>query len=227
LRPEIAQLQIERIAAETVKVYVAALQNHLNTIPNKYNLSQHDWERYLSDIAVLTATVEGTRDLSLTLKTLMVTGAAGGTVAAAKLTTLLKPMMAKIGTTMTTQAATQGAGKAAARVAAKTGAKVGAKVGGKLLGPIVGVGVLIWDLWDHQHIKQVEKPILRQNLMDYLTELQYSLLYEPGTGLMTMIDRLEASMVSSLKHTQVSGKLSSHQTHRSTAGAVPERRSGS
>ncbi|UCD30009.1 MAG: hypothetical protein JSV03_05915 [Planctomycetota bacterium] len=199
LRPQIAQMQIERIADRTVKTYVAALQENLATIPEKYKIPKADWERYLDDMAFLTSDIKGDRETALSLKTIVVSGAAGGTVVAVKLTRMLKPMIVKIGSKMTAKAAAKGAGKAAAKVVSKTGAKVGAKVGGKFLGAIVGLGVIIWDVWDHRHTKKIERPILRQNLADYLEELQHSLLYEPEAGLMTMIDSLQSNIISSLK----------------------------
>jgi len=199
LRPQIAQLQIERIADATVQIYIKEVNKNLVGIPEKYNIPQADWERHLDNIALLTADIEGNREISLTLKAVTVSGVAGGSIAAVKVVNMLKPRIARIGTRMTTKAATKGAGKAAAKVASKTGAKVGAKVGGKFLGAIIGVGVLIWDVWDHQHTKKVERPILRENLADYLSELEHSLLYEPETGLMTVVGQLEATIVSSLK----------------------------
>jgi hypothetical protein len=134
------------------------------------------------------------------LKTAVAFVAAGATVAAVQITQILRPVLAKIGTRMTTKAAAAGAGKAAATIATKTGARVAGKVSGKFLGAIVGIGVIIWDVWDHQQTKKIESPILRQNLADYLTELQQSLLYEPETGLMTIVRGLEANIVESLKH---------------------------
>ena len=199
LRPQIAQLQIERIADSTVRVYVQELSRNLTMIPEKYQLSQSDWERYLNDIALLTESIEGNREISVSLKAVAASGVAGGTVAAVKVTKMLKPMIAKIGTKMTTKASAKGAGKVAATLASKTGAKVGAKVGGKFLGAIVGVGVIIWDVWDHRHTKKIEEPILRENLADYLTELQHSLLHEPETGLMSIVHTLEGNVVAGLK----------------------------
>ncbi len=199
LRPQIAQLQIERIADSTIRVYVTELSKNLSAIPDKYSISNADWERYLSDIALLTGTAEGNRQVALSLKILTVSGVTGGSVAAVKVSKMIKPLINKIGTKMTTKAAAKGAVQAATKVATKTGAKVGAKVGGKFLGVIVGVGVIIWDVWDHHHTKKIEKPILRENLADYLTELQHSLLHEPETGLMTIIHQLEANAVSDLK----------------------------
>ncbi len=201
LRPEIAQIQMERIAQQTIEVYVNELRKHLSAIPKKYDISKMDWDKHLSDIAVMTSRSEGDRQVALTLKTLFASGAGGGAVVAAKLTKMLKEMIAKVGTKMTTKAAAKGAGKAAAKVASKTGGKLGAKVAGKFLGAIVGIGVIVWDVWDHHHTEKIERPILRQNIVDYLSELEHSLLYEPDAGLMTIIDNLEANIVSSLPST--------------------------
>jgi hypothetical protein len=78
------------------------------------------------------------------------------------------------------------------------------KVGGKFLGAIIGIGILAWDLWDHQHTQQVERPMLRANLVDYLAELQHALLRDPESGIMTMIEVVENTMVSSLRSNQTS-----------------------
>ena len=199
LRPQIAQMQIERIADETVRKFVQQVQQDLQTIPERYSIPEPDWNRYLNDVALLTKNVNANREVAVSLKTITVSGVAGGAVATGKVIKAIKPMIKKIGTKMTTKAATKGAGKAAAKVASKTGAKVGGKVGGKFLGPIIGLGVIIWDVWDHQHTKKVEKPILRKNLMDYLAEVRESLLHEPETGLMSIIQSMQSNVVSSLK----------------------------
>jgi hypothetical protein len=180
---------------------VVELQQKLAPIPEKYHIPQAEWDRYLEDMAVLTSHVEGNRQVPLTVKAVTATVAGGVTVATIKMTQMLRPVIAKVGTKVTTKAATAGAGNAAAAVATKTGGKVAARVGGKFLGAIVGVGIIVWDVWDHQQTKKTESPILRQNLADYLTELQQSLLYEPETGLMTIVHGLKANIVGSLKHT--------------------------
>lgn len=199
LRPQIAQMQMERIADETVKAFVKELRQELNAIPARYSIPDPEWNRYLSDIALLTKNVNANREVAVSLKTITVAGVAGGAVATGKVIKAIKPLVRKIGAKMTTKTATKGAGKAAAKVASKTGAKVGGKVGGKFLGPIIGLGVIIWDVWDHHHTKKVERPILRENLMDYLAEVKESLLHEPETGLMSIIGRMQSSVISSLR----------------------------
>jgi hypothetical protein len=164
LRPQIAQMEIERTTREVLELYVTELSNALKTIPSKYNIPHPVWERHLEDIAVLTFNVEGSRQVSLTMKTVATSSAVAGGVAVKK----LGPAIAKIGGKISAKLA----GKATAKVAAKTGAKVAAKSGGKFLGPIVGVGVLIWDAWDHNHTKNIERPILRQSLVELFRRVE-------------------------------------------------------
>jgi hypothetical protein len=204
LRPEIAQMQLARIAHETITAYVRALQHNIAPIPDQYNIPQADWDGYLSTIATLIARSEGNREIPLSLK--MFTGGVvvGGIASAATLTEFLQPLFARLGAKISTTVAAEGAGQAAATMAARTGTKVGVKAGGKFLGALIGIGVLAWDIWDHRHTERVERPILRENLVDYLAELQHALLYDPETGIMTMIDAVENTMVSPLR----SGKTS-------------------
>jgi hypothetical protein len=204
LRPEIAQMQLERIAHETITEYVRALQENLAPIPDRYNIPRAHWDGYLSTIAALIARAEGNRQIPLSLKLFTSGVVVGGIAGAATLTEFLPPLFVRSGAQLSTTVAAQGAGRAAATVATRTGAKVGVKVGGKFLGVIIGIGVLAWDIWDHQHTERVERPMLRQNLIDYLAELQHALLRDPETGIMTMIDAVEHTMVSALR----SGKTS-------------------
>jgi len=121
LRPEIAQMQLERIAHETITEYVRALQQNISPIPDTYNIPQADWDRYLSGIAALIRRSEGNREIALSLKTLTSGVVVGGIAGTAKLTELLKPVIARIGTKVAARAAAAGAGEAAAKMAINTG----------------------------------------------------------------------------------------------------------
>jgi hypothetical protein len=204
LRPEIAQMQLERITHETITEYLRALQHNIAPIPDRYNIPQADWDGYLATIATLIARSEGNRQIPLSLKLFTSGVVVGGIASAATLSEVLKPVFARIGTKVSTTVATEGAGQAAATMAARTGAKVGVRAGGRLLGVIIGIGVLAWDIWDHQHTERVERPILRANLIEYLAELQHALLRDPETGIMTMIDAVEHTMVSALRSSKAS-----------------------
>jgi hypothetical protein len=187
LRPQVAQLQLERITTEVLEVYISELSKNLSRIPEKYRIPQPDWERYLNDIAVVASGTEGNREIPLTLKAVMATTAGGGVVVAKA----FAPTVRNIGGKLSGKLAEKAAGK----VAGKTGAKVAGKAGGKLLGPIIGFGIIIWDVWDHYETKKVERPILRQTIVDYFTEVKQSLLYEPESGIMAIIRTMEGNIV--------------------------------
>lgn len=72
------------------------------------------------------------------------------------------------------------------------------KTGGRLLGPIIGIGILIWDYWDHSETKKVNKPILRQAIADYFREMKGSLLYDNDSGIMSVIHNIETGIVRGL-----------------------------
>lgn len=186
LRPQIAQLEIEHIIDEIVAQYSTRLKGKLERIPKEYRINPTDWERYLSDISVMVKNVEANRSTTLPLKAL-VGITAGGTIV---MVNALRPVVAKIGAKISSR----WAAASAAKMAAKTGGTVAAKTGGKFLGTIIAVGIIIWDVWDHYATKKKARPILRQNIHDYLKEVKKSLLYDPEYGIMMVIYQMEQNM---------------------------------
>jgi hypothetical protein len=187
LRPRTAQLELERMARETVNVYVSRLENDIATIQSSYNIPQGQWERYLDDIAVTIHDTEGNLS-NLSLKVL----AGGGTYLLAKATL---PVITKVGSKF----AASLAGKATAKMAAKTGGTVAGQFGAQFIDPIVAIGIVIWDVWDYHHTVKVERPILREAILDYFGEVKASLLENPNNGIMAAIDELENGILQSLR----------------------------
>lgn len=186
IRPQIAQLEIERIINEIVARYSASLKGKLEHIPTEYKIRRADWERYIEDMAVMVKNVEANRHTPLSMKAI-VGVTAGGTVLVVN---ALRPMISKIGAKISSKLAV----KTASKMAAKTGGKVAAKTGGKFLGSIVAIGIIIWDVWDHHATTKKAKPVLRQNILDYLTEVKQSILHDPSYGIMTVIYKMEQSI---------------------------------
>lgn len=186
IRPQIAQLELERTVNEIVSHYCAILKGKLEEIPTEYKIKRVDWERYIDDISVMVKNVEANRSTPLPLKA-VVGVTAGGTLLVVK---SMKPIITKIGGKISSKLAAKSAGK----MAAKTGGKVAAKSGGKLLGSIVAIGIIIWDVWDHYSTKKKAKPILRQNIHDYLKEVKENILHDPEYGIMTIIYGMEQSI---------------------------------
>lgn len=185
LRPQIAQLELERMTRDTVTDYISHLENNISKIQSRYQIPQGDWERYLGDIAL---TVNNNGSLSnLSLKVLV-----GGS--SYLLVKGMVPVVTKVGSKIVTAFAS----KTAAKVAAKTGGAVAAKVGAEFLDPIVGVGIILWDLWDYQNTVDVSKPILRSAIQDYLNEVKSSLLEDYENGIMASIYQVEGSILKSI-----------------------------
>ncbi|MBW4626091.1 MAG: hypothetical protein KME49_11450 [Brasilonema octagenarum HA4186-MV1] len=187
LRPKIAQLELEKITTDSINLYLAELSQNISNIQSSYNIPQGDWERYLGDIAVTINDMEGNLS-NLSLKVL--TG--GSTYLLAK---AMIPTVTKVGSKI----AVSFAGKAGAKMAAKTGGVVAGKIGAQLLDPIVGIGIIIWDVWDYNHTVAVEKPRLREAIYDYLKQVKFSLLENPENGIMVAINQVESGILKSIK----------------------------
>lgn len=187
LRPKIAQLELEKITSDSISVYVAELDKNLSNIQSSYKIPQGDWERYLGDIAVTINDMEGNIS-NLSLKVL--TGGSAYLLAKAMI-----PAVTKVGSKI----AVSFAGKAGAKMAAKTGGVVAGKIGAQLLDPIVGIGIIIWDVWDYNHTVAVEKPILRDAIHDYLKQVKNFLLENPENGILVAINQVENGIFKSIK----------------------------
>ncbi|MFO5526498.1 MAG: hypothetical protein ACLBM1_01450 [Cuspidothrix sp.] len=187
LRPKIAQFELETITRDTVNVYVSQLEKNISSIQGKYHIPQGDWDRYLNDIAITINDSQGVVS-TLSLKVL----AGGGSYLLAKAAI---PMVAKVGS----KVAATFAGKAGAKMAAKTGGMVAGKIGAELLDPIVGIGILIWDLWDYNHTVSINRPILRASILKYLHQVKHSLLNNPTNGIMASINQLDSGILKSVQ----------------------------
>ncbi|ACK70790.1 conserved hypothetical protein [Gloeothece citriformis PCC 7424] len=186
LRPKIAQLQLERITRETSNLYLETIKTNVANIQTRYNIPQGKWDNYLDDIAITITDTEGNIS-NLSMKVIV----GGSTYLLAK---AIIPSAAKIGSKL----ALSLAGKSSAKLAAKTGGTVAAKLGVEFLDPIVGIGIILWDLWDYNHTVEVEKPILREAILDYLKEVKNSLLDNQKNSIMSAIYQLENSIIKSL-----------------------------
>jgi len=193
LRPQIAELELERIVRNTAAHYVKELRSNLDAVPETYKIPKAEWERYLEGIALTSSGVDANRETPVTLKALTASGAGGAVLLAGKMNLLIGKLSGKM--------MAKSAGKAASAMAAKTGAKVAAKAGGKFLGTIVGVGVLAWDVWDHIATEKENRPILRESLDDYLKEMKDILLNDPEAGMMVTFNDLEGQVLEAVRAT--------------------------
>ncbi|MFZ4728589.1 MAG: hypothetical protein ACOYMQ_08005 [Pseudanabaena sp.] len=191
LRPEIAQLQLQRITNQTIRLYLDEVSQNIKLIPINYKISQVDWNRYLNDVAITIYDTEGHLS-NVSLKVF----AGGGAYLA------VKPIVAKL--VVGSKIVTKLAGKVGAKIATKTGATLAAKIGGTLLDTTIGVGILLWDVWDNNHTAFIEKPILKENLANYLKEVEDSLLNNPETGVMVAVDSIQKNIINAIHEKAIS-----------------------
>ncbi len=199
LQPELMQLSMERFTREAIEVYVEEVSRGLSDIQGRYRVPQPTWDRFLTGLGTVTYSVGGQQQ-DLSLQTLE---RGGVYLAGVTLVQTLKIVgFQKLGTKIASKAAS----KTAANLATKTAGKVLAKGGGmtagmvglNLLDPIAAVGVLVWDIWDHYHTVQVERPVLQQNLEQYLSEMKDSLLNDQKNGLLSSIYSFHSSVLQQL-----------------------------
>ena len=160
----------------------------VNRIPAQQHISKADWQLYLSQISVSAKDANGT-SISLPIKALL--GASAYTIAKPIIAPLLPVVGSKVVATL--------GGKIGAKIAAKSGAVLAGKIGSTFLDATVGVGIILWDIWDVNHTASIEKPILRSSLLDYLETVSDSLLNNPDTGILTVIDHVEEQILQGIK----------------------------
>jgi hypothetical protein len=195
LQPGTSQMRLERIQREALTTFLNNLKGHLDKIPEKYEISPADWDNYLAEISQQESGIEGGRNAPITLKVLYASAAGGTVVLASKALKLLKT---GLGTSVGAKVSSKLAGKVGGKLATKTGGKVAAKFGGALVGEIVGVGIIIWDVWDHVTTVRENRPILINSINGYLDEMKRSLLDDPETGVMSPVLQVERQLRASL-----------------------------
>jgi len=186
LRPQVAQMELERLVKDTVSLYAETVRSGLNDVAGKYDIHPAEWERYTTDVAVMVRQAESGRGVALSLKA-MTAVAAGGAVV---LYRLLRPAISRL----TARLSARMAGRTAAKMASKTGAQAAARAGGRFAGALIAVGVIIWDVWDHYQTKKKALPVLRRNILDYFSELKQALMHDPEFGILTVITGLEEKL---------------------------------
>lgn len=188
LVPQISEFQLQNIALKTAKTYIRELGQEFNQIPVESDISAAEWDRYLRETSIAIPGMEGNL-AALPLKQMTAVGAYTA------LKPLIVPLLPKVGTAVAGKLAT----KVGAKLAAKTGGTLAAKLGGTFLDATVGVGIILWDFWDTNHTANIEKPILRKNLIDYIAEVEESVLENPTNGIMTVTNKIDGEILRAIQ----------------------------
>lgn len=190
LHPPIAQMELERITRGAVSLYVDSLRYYVDAIPEQYSIPRGAWNRYTQNIALITRNTEGNRQTELSLKALTASSVAGGVLLASS----IRALGAKFATRVSTRLAT----KSSAGLATHSAHKVIGKSGRRFLGPVISIGIIFWEIYDHQKTREEFEPILRQSIYTYLQEMKDSLLHDTESGLTAIIHEIDTGIVDSL-----------------------------
>ncbi|MDF5725976.1 MAG: hypothetical protein PUP91_37115 [Rhizonema sp. PD37] len=180
LPPEITQSVFSHIIEDSANLYTQELSQKIDAIPTHYKIPKGKWEKYLVNLSLITERSEANREVLLAEKGGVAAGL-GGTYTISK--------VLKFGGAQALEAKL--AAKGASKLAAKSGTKVAAKLGVEAVGTVLGIGIIVWDVWDHYHTKATQLPILRQNIKEYIEQVKTALLKDPQTGLISVIYDLE------------------------------------
>jgi len=200
-QPSLMQLQMERFTREAINMYVSELNHNLSGIQSKYSVPQPTWENFLEGLGSVTYNT-GTNTQDLTLASLAV--GRKTYVATTAMATAIKVIGTKKAVTATVSKATS---KVVTKLATKTAAKAATEGAGELtagllglelLNPLAGLGILVWDIWDHYHTVKVERPIMKENLERYLNEVEASLLGDPENGVLSSINKFHDGIMETL-----------------------------
>ncbi|MCT7953791.1 hypothetical protein [Laspinema palackyanum] len=163
-----AKSKFKTIVIDTTELYLGQLSYGLKNVPRKYNLAQADWQEYLDTIKVRLENERGNESLSVEIV------GAGSYLAI----------------------------KAGSLIAAKAGSKIAASLLSRsivsIIDPAIGLGLIAWDYWDYTNGVAINKPRLREDLVESLHEIKKTLLTDPEFGVMSAVNELDEKIADSL-----------------------------
>jgi len=179
---ESAQKKFQKIIQRTGTIYGNSMSLVFADVKNCNKIPDEDWNNHLGDLAKLIYNT-GNNESSLSIESLgssvLTEGAIVGAVFGTKLLSNL-------------------AIKASSKVAVKSGTSIALSTTAKLADPLLAIGFVVWDVWDYTKMVKKSRPILRQNILDYLTELKNQTLYDSTIGIVPALEEIEAQVINKL-----------------------------
>jgi hypothetical protein len=197
--------ELQRIARQSVAVFVTSLQGHLQSIPRQYEIPPAQWDAYLDSITTMVSQTEGSRNVPLTLKAFATGAVLGGTGVMTAMAPLVTAQFARTailaGSTRASGAlvgaATRHAAGAISRQAAARGVAAAAGSWGAIAGGAAVAGVIAWEVWDHRRTVAENRPLLRGNI-DHFLRLYETSLIEPAGMIGAILHDLESKIVTNI-----------------------------
>ncbi|PVE25651.1 hypothetical protein DC522_04870 [Microvirga sp. KLBC 81] len=200
--------ELQRIARQSVAVFLTSLQDHLQSIPKQYEIPPAQWEAYLASISTMVSLTEGSRSVPLTLKAFAAGLVWSGTGVVASLAPAVTAQLARTavvaGTTRATGVLTGAVARKALTTVGRQAAARGAAASAGSWGPVVGgaalLGLIVWEIWDHRSTVAENRPLLRNNIDHFLRLYEHSLV-EPAGMIGTILHDLETRIVTNIVST--------------------------
>jgi hypothetical protein len=183
LNPEESQQFLLKLTERSALNYVSALGMKFAMTKNCYNISDQDWEKYLSSLGTL----------------IYNTGNSQSSLSASSLSSKLATNTVILSTAIGGKLALTFASKLAAKIAGKAAGAIMAKISAQILDPVIGLGILIFDVWSYDKMVKQSKPTLRQNILAYFNEVKWSLLNGSENSIMASIKDVESKMIAGLE----------------------------
>lgn len=176
---EEALTDLRDIVMRTSENYASAVGVEFAKVKSRYQVPEQDWEQHLDALSQM-VTNTATQGLGLP-----------GSVLSGTLTTkILTVTAASAGTKLTTSLVT----KSTSKLLAKGGSVIAAKWGATLVDPALGLALITWDIWSHQANVAKNRPLMKANLVGYITQLRND-IQEGGGGIMDAILNLQSEFI--------------------------------
>lgn len=178
LQPATAQLKIEAITKEAVQVYLSVLNRELKAVQADYQISDQEWDRYMTGVSETLMAIEGSRQVPLLLKGVTV----GSGVAAIKigqtLTAQIRMMMLRRGSQEMMENGMMYAGRTVAR-----------GFGGFAFAAFAG-----WDLYDHHRTVSQNSPVMERLINEYFDHLENLVLRDSRCGIFQTLEEVKRTV---------------------------------
>ncbi len=202
----VLEQHLQKIAQQSVAVFIQSLQGHLQDIPKRYQVPPAQWDHYLEGITLMISGAEANRSVPVTLKALsagvVLSGVSATAALAPYVTAQFTRSMAVAGATRASGALAGSVSRRAAttlsRQAAARGIATGAgSWGGALTGGVALVALVAWEAWDHKSTVAENRPLLRNNI-DHFLRLYEAGLVEPHGMIGAILHDMERQIATNL-----------------------------
>lgn len=179
LQPSNAQLKVDALTRETVRIYLHALSEEMQAQKAVYAVREQHWRRYIDGVAGMLQAVEGNRQVPLVLKGVT----AGSGVAVVKITqgvvVQVKLLMARMAT----------------REMMEQSLMYGSRQAGRSYGWLAFTAFSIWDIYDHHRTVSQNLPVMRRLVYGCLDGLESQIMNDPKCGIIQTLEEVRRGVI--------------------------------